>query len=1185
MSRFSLLRLTICWSLIFWSSHVTAQKAETPSDEQRTSLLAERDKLWEQANTAAKKGESDKSLRLLDQVFQIEQSVFGKAHEEPLGTLSFQARIAHAANDWAKEIEFRRRALKMAQSLYQPQDFRIRDLEVSLRESSVNLERTDEQRRRIRAAMAQDKRAGELYRQGQYVESAELLTRVLSELGEVLGKNHPDYVRSLDNLAGLNRSMGNLAKAEQLNTESTSISKIVYGKYHPNYTLSLSGLARIKEALGKYDEAESLFQETIMIRERVHGKRHPTYAQSLSNLAILYMRSGKLADAEPLLLESEAIEKEALGTNHPSYATTINNLAGLSELMGDYEHAEQYYLEAKAIWESELGKNHPRYGTSLNNLAMLYEKKGDYARAEPLLIESKSIAEKSHGKNSSQYVDSLSNLAQLYGSMGDQERAIPLLFEAKSIEEKTIGRHHPDYVGTLSSLARAHYYDGQIAESATLFVEANQISESIWGKNHLKHSSSLNDLAGIYRKMGDYGKAEALLLEAIRIHKAKLGERHPGYAGYLANLGALYHSMHDYQQAETMCAQGLAAVKKSMGDDHPEYARHLHNLAGVYDSQAKFEKAYDLHRQSVLSTLRHLADTSLVQSEQQQLQMTRSVRDRLDGLLRCCIQGELKSRFAVELAVHWKGAVLRRMRALRNAADDLDLANEFRQLRAVATQIAITRKKEGGAVRDGEATRRQLHDLSERQRKLEAELMAKSRFFRVATETISFDQIRRAIPSGGKLVDFLEYDSQKGRSIAASVIDRQGDPVLLDLGLAAKAAGALRRWRISYGTTPDSQDAGRELRRQVWEPLLKHIADSEIVLVSNDGILGRLPLAALPGSKPGTYLLEDHHLVNIPVPQLLPDLVAKDDSRQRKASRLLLVGDVDYDAGEIPTTQPTAATLKTMAATRASHGLNWPPLKETRDEVDSISELFQETQGVVIVDLRARQATEAAFRHHAPECQLLHLATHGFFAPEGRNSALSHNAFAESNDEIPLPQTRRPFVGFSPGQLSGLVFAGANLPPAPLGSLRGEAERDDGIMTADEIAYLPLEGVSLAVLSACETGLGEVAGGEGLIGIQRAFQVAGADSVVATMWKVDDAMTRKLMERFYLNLWEKEMSRLDALRDAQLWVLNNPSLVNEPDEDRGGVRKKKPSVESDRKSAARTSPYYWAPFVLSGDWR
>jgi CHAT domain-containing protein len=189
-----------------------------------------------------------------------------------------------------------------------------------------------------------------------------------------------------------------------------------------------------------------------------------------------------------------------------------------------------------------------------------------------------------------------------------------------------------------------------------------------------------------------------------------------------------------------------------------------------------------------------------------------------------------------------------------------------------------------------------------------------------------------------------------------------------------------------------------------------------------------------------------------------------------------------------------------------------------------------------------------------------------------------------------LKERDRLRIGYHPGLLSGLVLAGANIRPTELG-------RDDGILTALEVAELDLSGVELAVLSACETGLGRVAGGEGLLGLQRAFQVAGARAVVASLWKVGDEATQILMAEFYKNLWERKLPKAEALRQAQLTLLREykPNLTAS----RGPLRKKvdsqaKKSPAGKRMDDPRTAraigderlePFYWAAFVLSGDWR
>jgi CHAT domain-containing protein len=216
----------------------------------------------------------------------------------------------------------------------------------------------------------------------------------------------------------------------------------------------------------------------------------------------------------------------------------------------------------------------------------------------------------------------------------------------------------------------------------------------------------------------------------------------------------------------------------------------------------------------------------------------------------------------------------------------------------------------------------------------------------------------------------------------------------------------------------------------------------------------------------------------------------------------------------------------------------------------------------------------ASVRQQAPGHAFLHLATHGYFAPPELRSALAAASGPRSGelgeDNLFL---QKDVAGFFPDLLSGLVFAGANRPV--------EAGQDDGILTALEIQHLDLSGVELATLSACETGLGEYAGGEGLLGLQRAFQATGARSVVAGLWKVDDAATQALMREFYRQLWQEKRGKLEALRQAQLALLKGYDPAQGRLRGVGGVAPE----TAPPGAGARLSPFYWAAFVLSGDWR
>ena len=668
--------------------------------------------------------------------------------------------------------------------------------------------------------------------------------------------------------------------------------------------------------------------------------------------------------------------------------------------------------------------------------------------------------------------------------------------------------------------------------------------------------------------------------EALATNKSVLGEGHPNYAIALSNLGRQHESAGKLGPAELLYKHAAAVFKSVPGEKHPNYHTSLQNLARLYRGMGDHDRAEPAMQQSIRLSLSLLEDTALVQSERQQLAMGQSLRYRLDEYLSLALSDDQFHATAARLCLQWKGATLVRQRRLRQAAKEPSIASRFRELQQAARKLAaLSRANPGKQVNNWKT---KVDKLTAKKERLEAELSKDSATFRSAMQGITFEQIQQAIPSDGVVVDFLQYRrsvpaKKKGHwqystNMLAVVVPNSGEPLLVDLGPVAPLTEAIDTWRVTFGMSPQGRKAGNEIRKQIWTPLLEHIGDAKTVLVSTDGVLGRMPLAALPGKQPGTYLIEDHRLAMIPVPQLLPAVV-NDLGKKALSRELLLMGDVDYDK---------SSKRKGRKRKKRQSGKNrtemmdaaFGPLPGTSGEVKDLRELhstvFKTDQNAVGL-LEQAGATEARFREVAAQYRHLHLATHGFFAAARHKSALANDTERSGAGLGQL--TSGTVTGWNPGLLSGLAFAGANLEPEP-----GE---DDGILTAQEIAFLPLNGVDTVVLSACETGLGQVAGGEGLIGIQRAFQIAGVRSTVASYWKVDDAVTRRLMEKFYRNLWEKKMPRLDALRAAQLEVMKDATHPSIP---RGTVSKlKKPTGNT--QTSERTNPKYWAAFQLSGDWR
>jgi CHAT domain-containing protein len=562
--------------------------------------------------------------------------------------------------------------------------------------------------------------------------------------------------------------------------------------------------------------------------------------------------------------------------------------------------------------------------------------------------------------------------------------------------------------------------------------------------------------------------------------------------------------------------------------------------------------------------------------------MSADLRDFLDTYLAITAGAQVAGEEVYTEVLAWKGSVsarqqfLRGMRRALQAGAKPEVAQLYRELDQAARSLA-TLARVTPDPKKPEDHRRTLERLSAEIERLERALAAASAEFhqQLAQRQRTAADIRQALPADAVLVDLLEYShlsppaAGKGsgtseRRLAAFVVQPNQPVVRLDLGPVQPIAAAIEEWRKRFGPDPvhPDRDPAATLRRLVWEPLTPHWKGAKIVLLSPDGATARFPWAALPGQVPGTYLVEELALAVVPVPQLLPELLARPAGGAGEPS-LLLVGEVNFEA------TPGAADADTgakAAPRRGKESQHWRPLPGTRAEVVAIKDSFQQRYPQApLTERRRERATESAFRQHAPQHRYLHLATHGFFAPAQVRSALDRGSQTERTRGGDL-FAQQENTGFHPGLLSGLVLAGANQPVDP--------NRDDGILTALEVAALDLGGVELATLSACETGLGASAGGEGLLGLQRAFQTAGARSVVASLWSVKDDATRSLMIEFYDNLWGKKLSRLEALRQAQLTMLRE-----------GIQRGLELEAGQQPDQRRRLPPYYWAAFVLSGDWR
>jgi CHAT domain-containing protein len=1115
-------------------------------------------------------------------------------------------------------------------------------------------------------------------------------------------------------------SQGKFAEAISAAKKVIELQRQLTGEVEFNGTL-WQWIATRYERLDDFGAAKQAYEQALALKTRLFGNDHWQVLDarlSLANVDLLARLpdaararlreadallqnvysldgQGSFSRAVPLAEQAFAIRKSVLGGEHRDVAHAANWLAREYEYSGDNVRAELSFLTAVEIWKKSLGEAHPDYAVGLSNLALLYKGMGDFPRAEPLARQAAEITKRTLGERHNDYAIRLEVLAMLYEDLGDYARAEPLARQAAEITKTVLGEDHADYAVRLHNLSVLYDHMGNYAKAEPLARQAVEITERTLGKEHPHYAVRLDNLSVIYEHLGDYAKAEPLARESLSITERTLGEWHRDYAIRLNNLSVLYEHLGDYAKAEPLARRALEITKKSLGEDHPDYPIRLHNLAVLYDHTGDYERAQPLYEEALKASRKNLEVAALVQSERQQLATLSAIRFRLDSLVALGMKRpELGGRAFDEVLI-WKGLVQGRQRAMRAIADRPELAPLLDELRKTAVRLANLSLTKASSERTQDRNS-QIEEASRHKEEIEARLSAASREYRAARKIVKLQDVQTALPEDTALIDFLEYwysepkPKEQGtgfkfeRRLAAFLVRRNTAVDFFDLGPVDVIREAIDTWRKDDGVSPTAQEAARLLRDKIWTPLANRLSGVSTVLLSPDGELGKLPFAALPGGREGTYLLEDYKLAVISAPQVVVDLAAARKKNPRLAGNLLVLADVDYDSrSAVAENRPKKQFGNSVRAIRDQGDEPFPPLSGTRGELATIQKLYRDNFGADgLTPLEGAAATRDAFVREASKHLYLHLATHGYFASARFLSMLQRNIDNDAvriaasspgsrsgsgmpivagigvelnvvNDSIVVMKivdggaaaldgrirsgdkivgvaqgdaepvdtkgksltevvglirgapgsrlrllvqpsgkeniqtyeltrvdisnsiaaaappdllTQQTIGGYHPGLLSGLVLAGANRPD----------EDDDGILTAEEVTAMNLSDVELVVLSACETGLGQSAGGEGLLGLQRAFQVAGAKTVIASLWKVDDVATRDLMERFYDNLWNKNMGKLEALREAQIWMLKErgPRGLKEFEGDRGQATENR-----------RLPPYFWAAFVLSGDWR
>jgi len=964
---------------------------------------------------------------------------------------------------------------------------------------------------------------------GDYKKALDYETKASIIFKSLYGENNPNYTTLLNNIAGLYSKLGDTNNAIEVTTKAINIYKQALGENHPDYATTLYNLANYYDDLGNYSKAVEIGTMAVDVLKQALGEKHPDYANSLSNLALFCYKSGEYNKAIETGTLAINLYKQTLGEKHPYYATALANLAMYYAGLGDYNKAVEIGTKAMNTFKQALGVNHPDYATSLNNLAGYYSDLGDYSKAVEIGTKAMNIRKKTLGENHPAYANSLINLADCYADLGDYNKAIEIGTKATDILKHTLGENHPNYSTTLGNLAKYYAGLGNYNEAIEIGTMAMNIQKKILGEKHPDYATALINLADCYASLGGYSKAIEIEIQVINIQKQTLGEKHPNYATALNNLAANYAGIGEYNKAIEIGTQAMNIRKETLGEKHPSFATSLSNLASYNYLYHNYQEAYRLLSKSI-RTRKHIV-LSMFKGATGRTRQTFWNKNNADFTYfpSFCLKAHDQERNG-ELydysALFTKGLLLN---AETNARDvilesgDTAIVKQFDALQSV--RIMLNKQYEK-PIAERTLNCDSLENVAEL---MERELIKSSKAYGDFTRslTVTWKDVQNELADGDVAIEFISTPFLNNDSVmylALALKKGYPEPKLIPL-FEEKTLKELSN---------DNPNDAQELFHLVWNPLLSELEGTRNVYFSPSGALYNIGIENLPISA-AERMSDRFNMYRLSSTRLLA--LHPHSTSERKAA---LFGGLDYEMSpqDVASNNLKNAYHSEFIAQNRDASADFMErggfgaLPFSLKEVKSASKLL-EANGYECHLFEGKDGTEEAFKSlSGKKVKVVHLSTHGAFVPkkEAKNTKQKNNfRFIWFDDAAPQAQEEDQSL-----TRSFLVMAGGNM----LKNYDSIPEGiDDGILTAQEIAHTDLRGCDLVVLSACETALGDITN-EGVMGLQRGFKKAGANTILMSLWKVDDQASSLLLTKFYENLLSKKMPKIDALKKAQDYVRN-----------------------------------------------
>ncbi len=930
------------------------------------------------------------------------------------------------------------------------------------------------------------------------------------------------------------------------------LTKKGWGDEAPETIRRAQTLAGLLQITGDYAGAVTIYRQLLAVTEKQKGADSREVMYALMPMVGPYWAQNRLDELEPIYLRMLALSKKLDGEGSVQYAGNLTQYATLLNQRNEYSSALRIYEQAFKIQEAAAAsKDDLNLLGPLQALASTYWQTNQKQKAIALYDRVLRIADKSSTGNVQMMAGTYWAVAAQYHYGGRDDLAAPLTKKVIEIYTKEIVRlenDKPDDLTLPSMLGQLGYQfrqSGDLAKADELLTRSVQLDD----KRGSTFSGWAGSLAEIKRAEGKFKEA-LLLLEKVQAQLTKISPQ--SSTVYNTQIADVLRELGDYKRAEKMMLTYQASLEKTYGKRHPIYGMTQLTLAYNYMAMGKLPQAEALLHDSLEIAERELSlvlktgteSDHAVYFTRNNYQLDMAINFQLDY----AANSASASRLGLTTLLRRKGRVLdaaaSNLATIRSklSPEDKKLLDDLASARATLAKLTVA-----GPSATGEADyAKEVARLEDQVVKLEIGVGKKSAAYRAASQSIDLPAVQKLIPSDTKLVEIVNFQpgdpkaaysvnpKLKPRRYAAYVVGAKGDPTLIDLGDAAAIETAIEKFRKAVADPANKQvvDLGHDLYTLTVAKLVPALGGMTSVILAPDGALNVVPFSALVDDKQQfliktytfTYLTSGRDLLRLNI-------------KTKAQGGGVIFADPSFDAtGPAATLKPGDAPAAGTRGRRSSDlaSLMWPALPGTGQEADEVTKRMP---GLKLY--RGADATEAAVKGvHGP--RILHLATHGFFLPDEPPPPPKDDARSAVPGPAPVSGYENPLLR------SGLAFAGAN---------KLSSGDDDGILTAMEASGLDLLGTKLVVLSACETGVGKVTNGDGVYGLRRALVIAGAESLVMSLWQVDDVATKDLMAGYYSRL-KAGRGRSTALRDVQLEL-------------------------AARKDYAH--PFYWASFLPAGD--